>query len=111
MQTATAAPNDPQKQNLKDTWDYNLTNHKPTVDGIRKIEVMRTTAKAMAHAIIDICPAGRDQALALTSLEQMLFHANAAIARNMNEDLTPPDDTPEEDKALKNDQTKSAEEK
>lgn len=77
---------------VKALWDYNLTNHKPTADGIRKIEVMRTTAKAMANAIIDICPAGRDQALALTSCEQMLFHANAAIARTYNEDKITPDE-------------------
>lgn len=85
-------------QPLKDLWDFNLTNHKPTEEGARKMEVMRTTAKAMANAIIEICPQGRDQALALTSLEQMLFHANAAIARTYNEDVM---GTPEEDKALK----------
>lgn len=79
----------------KDLWKYNFTNHKPTAEGIKRIEALRSAAKAMADAIIDLAPAGRDQALALTSLEQMLFHANAAIARNMNEDLTP-----EEDKAL-----------
>lgn len=82
---------------IKAQWGYNLTNHTPTPDGIRKMEVMRTTAKVMAHAIIDICPAGRDQALALTSCEQMLFHANAAIARLHNEDNN---QTPDEDKHL-----------
>lgn len=86
-------------QALKDLWDFNLTNHKPTPEGIRKIEAMRSAAKAMKDAIIDLCPGGRDQALALTSLEQMLFHANAAIARVMNEDI---DSTPEEDKHLNN---------
>lgn len=95
-------PGQPQKitsQGQKDLWDYNLTNHKPTPEAIRKIESLRSAAKAMAHAIIEICPPGRDQALALTSNEQMLFHANAAVARAMNEGI---DDTPEEDKALKN---------
>ena len=86
---------DPQAQ--KDLWHYNFTNHKPTADGIRKIEGLRSAAKAMADALIDLCPAGRDQALALTSLEQMLFHANAAIARTENEDVA---GTPEEDKQL-----------
>lgn len=85
-------------QALKDLWNYNLTNHKPTAEGIRKIEAMRSAAKAMASAIIDLVPSGRDQALALTDLESMLFHSNAGIARAMNEDI---DDTPEEDKALK----------
>lgn len=83
---------------LKELWRYNFTNHTPTPEGIRKIEALRSAAKVMADAIIDICPGGRDQALALTSLEQMLFHANAAVARNMNVDVEPKQ--PEEDKAL-----------
>lgn len=85
-------------QGLKDLWDYNLTNHKPTPEGIKKIEALRSASKAMAHAIIDLTPPGRDQALALTSLEQMLFHANAAVARSENEDMLP-----EEDKQLNKD--------
>lgn len=79
----------------KELWHYNFTNHKPTEEGIRKIEALRSAAKAMSDAIIDLCPGGRDQALALTSLEQMLFHANAAVARTLNEDVA---GTPEEDK-------------
>ena len=86
-------------QALKDLRAYNFTNHKPTAEGIRKIEAIRSAAKAMANCIIDLTPGGRDQALALTSLEQMLFHANAAVARNENEDVA---GTPEEDKHLDN---------
>lgn len=89
---------DPQR--LKDLWKYNLTNHKPTAEAIKKIEMMRSATIALAGAIIDLTPSGRDQALALTSLEQMLFHANAAIARSDNEDIS---GTPEEDKQLKKD--------
>lgn len=102
-----AAPDAPQKnpghapnvdpQGLKDLWAYNLTNHKPTAEGIRKIEALRSAAIAMSAAIIDLCPPGRDQAMALTKNEEMLFHANAAVARAMNEDNA---GTPEEDKAL-----------
>lgn len=86
-------------QGLKNLWDYNLTNHKPTPEGMRRMEALRNTAKAMANAIIEMTPPGRDQALALTSLEQMNFHAIAAVARTMNEDVDP---TPEEDKHLDN---------
>lgn len=102
-----AAPDAPQKnpgqapgidpQALKDLWHYNLTNHKPTPAAIKKIEAFRSAAKAMASCIIDLTPSGRDQALALTSLEQMSFHAVAAIARTENEDIA---GTPEEDKHL-----------
>lgn len=84
-------------QGLKDLWHYNLTNHKPTADAIKKIEHFRNAAMAMADCIIDLTPSGRDQALALTSLEQMSFHAVAAIARNENEDIA---GTPDEDKNL-----------
>lgn len=93
--------NDPQA--LKDLWDYNLTNHKPTPEGIRKIEALRSAAKAMKDAIIDLTPGGRDQAMALTSLEQMLFHSTAAIARTMNEDTN---QIPEEDKKLQAEKNK-----
>ncbi len=86
-------------QPLKDLWDYNLTNHKPTAEGIKRIEAVRSAAKAMANCSIELTPGGRDQALALTSLEQMLFHANAAIARTLNEDVA---GTPEEDKQIDN---------
>ena len=90
------APNvDPQA--LKDLWAYNLTNHKPTPEAIRKIEALRSASIAMSAAIIDLTPAGRDQAMALSSLEEMNFHAVAAVARAENEDL---DTTPEEDKLL-----------
>lgn len=87
-------------QGLKDLWHYNLTNHKPTAGAIKKIEALRSASIAMADCIIDLTPGGRDQALALTSLEQMLFHANAAVARNDNEDIA---QQPEEDKHLEND--------
>src|SRR5690606_4522653 len=31
-------------EKLKKLWDYNLTNHKPTPEGIRKIEALRSAA-------------------------------------------------------------------
>lgn len=79
---------------LKELWHYNLTNHKPTADGIRRIEALRSAAMAMADAIVDLTPSGRDQAMALSANEEMLFHANAAVARAMNEDI---EKTPDED--------------
>lgn len=71
---------------LKELWHYNLTNHKPTAAGIQRIEALRSATKAMADALIDLVPAGRDQAIALGCAEEMLFHANAGVARTMNED-------------------------
>jgi hypothetical protein len=98
---------------LKDLWHYNLTNHKPTADGIRRIEALRSAAMAMADALIDLTPAGRDQAMALSANEEMLFHANAAVARAMNEDIekTPDEDVaaPAPDAAGSDDQASSTE--
>lgn len=91
-------PHVPQGEDLKNLWDWNLTNHKPTPEAIRKMEGLRSAAKAMKNAIIDMVPSGREQSMALTSCEQMVFYAMAGIARRENEDITPPDDTPEEDK-------------
>ena len=86
-------------QGLKDLWHYNLTNHKPTANATKKIEAIRAAAMAMADCIIDLTPGGRDQAMALSSPEEMSFHAIAAVARNENEDIA---GTPEEDKHLEN---------
>lgn len=82
----------PTAEDLKEIWKYNLgANHKLTDEGKRNIGAIRSAASAMMEAIINLTPAGRDQALALTSLEQMTFYANAAIARGLNESKQPPD--------------------
>lgn len=92
---------------LKALWDWNLTNHKPTAEAIKKIEALRTTAIAMKDAIIALSPHSRERSIALTNLEQVVFYAVAAVARQENEDV---DDTPSEDKALREEKAKTAEE-
>ncbi len=82
-------------QSLKDLWHYNLNPGAVTPEGLRKIAALRSAATAMADAIIDLVPPGRDQALALSKNEEMSFHANAGIARG-----NPLQDTPDEDKKL-----------
>ncbi|WP_330435935.1 MULTISPECIES: Acb2/Tad1 domain-containing protein [Streptomyces] len=42
---------------------------------------MRGACAGLAATIVDLCPAGREQALAITKLEEAMFWANAAIAR------------------------------
>lgn len=79
---------------MKQLWDWNFTNHKPTPDAIKKMEGLRSAAKAMKDAIIDMVPRSREQSLALTNLETMLFYANAGIARNENEDGKVPETPP-----------------
>lgn len=87
-------------EELKQLWEWNFTNHTPTPAAIRKMEGLRSTAKAMKDAIIMMAPHSRERSLALTSLEQTLFYSVAAVARTENVDRTPVDDTPEEDKHL-----------
>lgn len=42
----------------------------------------RTQFRMLAHDIVDMTPEGREQALALTKLEEAVFWVNASIARN-----------------------------
>lgn len=56
--------------------------HKPNKFKAKIHEDLRGIAKEFAYAIKVICPEGREQALALTKLEECLMWANAAVARN-----------------------------
>lgn len=42
---------------------------------------VREDCRELADALVDLLPEGREKALALTNLEQVMFWANAAIAR------------------------------
>lgn len=43
--------------------------------------LLRERAKALAYQIVELTPASREQSLALTKLEEVIMHANSAIAR------------------------------
>jgi hypothetical protein len=55
--------------------------HRPTGTKVQDHESVRADVKATAEFFDFILPAGREKALALTKLEEALFWANAAIAR------------------------------
>jgi hypothetical protein len=76
----------PTNEELEQIWDWNLTNHTPTKVGIKKIETLREAAKDYAEVIIKLCPETRERSLALTHLEDSLYSANAAVARNETDD-------------------------
>jgi hypothetical protein len=59
-----------------------FTYHAPTEGQPEKYRELRDTAKAVAYRIKLLCPPSREQSLALTHLEEAVFWANAAIARN-----------------------------
>lgn len=62
--------------------DVRFTYHPPKSDQIPRFQVIREQALQMANTICNATPASREQSLAITALEETVFWANAAIARN-----------------------------
>ena len=62
-------------------------HHPPCGNQLARYKQLRDEAKAFAYLIISSSPKSREQALALTHLEQAVFFANAAIARHEKFDL------------------------
>ncbi|MGW1352850.1 Acb2/Tad1 domain-containing protein [Streptomyces sp. NPDC002409] len=61
---------------------HRFTYHPPvTPERAAAHATARGACAGLAATIVDLCPAGRERALALTNLEQVMFWANAAIAR------------------------------
>jgi hypothetical protein len=58
-----------------------FTYHSPKDNQPIRYEAIRAAAKELSYQIIQLTPKCREQALALTKLEEMVFWANAAIAR------------------------------
>jgi len=59
-----------------------FTYHKPKDDQPDRYVLLRDKAKELAYIIVKNTPSSREQSLALTHLEESIFFANAAIARN-----------------------------
>lgn len=59
-----------------------FTYHSPLPDQPPRYAHLRGQALMLAEDIVYLIPPGREQALALTKLEEAIFWANAAIARN-----------------------------
>jgi hypothetical protein len=62
--------------------ENNFSYHAPKPGQPLKYEEIRDEAKSLAYFIENLCPASREKSLAMTNLEQAVFWANAAIARN-----------------------------
>lgn len=56
--------------------------HTPTREKTEGFEEMRTRARHLAHSLVEIVPPGRELSTALTKLEEVIFHANAGLARH-----------------------------
>ena len=62
--------------------ENDFTYHSPMGDQPGRYEEIRNHAKAYAQYLVSSTPPSREQSLALTALEEVVFWANAAIARN-----------------------------
>jgi hypothetical protein len=62
--------------------DNNFTYHPPQGSQPEKYEHIRKTGKLVAEEFCGLCPESRELSLAITKLEEAIFWANAAIARN-----------------------------
>lgn len=65
--------------------DNRFTYHAPSGTQPERYVALRAKAKELAELIVKLTPYSREQATALTKLEECSMWANAAIARNENE--------------------------
>ena len=62
-----------------------FTYHAPMPNQIGKFENIRKNARWMVELFTKMCPKSRELSLAITKIEEAVFWANAAIARNEKE--------------------------
>ncbi|OMD92997.1 hypothetical protein BSK49_01020 [Paenibacillus odorifer] len=62
--------------------ENNFSYHAPKLGQPDIYEQIREKAKELAYLIEEVTPKSREQSLAMTNLEQSVFWANAAVARN-----------------------------
>ncbi|MCM3494543.1 hypothetical protein M4D52_13975 [Paenibacillus lactis] len=62
--------------------ENNFRYHAPKPGQPEIYQQIREKAKELAYLIDELAPNSREKALAMTNLEQSVFWANAAIARN-----------------------------
>lgn len=78
---AEAWKNRGKKMNREDL-ENRFTYHAPKDGQPAKYTELRELAREFAHRINDACPESREKSLAITSLEEAVFWANASIARH-----------------------------
>ena len=62
-------------------YDNIYTYHPATPEALEKYQKIRDAAKAYSKLLDELCPAGRELSVAQTNLEQVVFWANASVAR------------------------------
>lgn len=68
--------------NITERIHRDFTYHPPKAGQPERFQTIREMAKEFALHLAESTPASREQSLALTALEEAVFWANAAIARN-----------------------------
>lgn len=58
-----------------------FTYHAPRLDQVTRFKRIRDEAHKLAKVIMATTPESREQSLAITALEDVVYNANAAIAR------------------------------
>ncbi len=87
MVDGQAIPTVNPKVGLETRIENDFTYHPPKDEGcqvpqIARYELLRSKAKTLALKMVENCPISRELSLALTSLEEAVMWANAAISRN-----------------------------
>jgi hypothetical protein len=67
--------------NVADDLAIRFSYHTPTADQLPKYAELRAVASGFAHLVAALVPPGREQALAITKIEEAVMFANAGIAR------------------------------
>jgi hypothetical protein len=67
---------------IADRIERDFSYHAPSGDQPERYAMIRKIAKHIATHLLEVCPDCRERSLAITKLEEAVFWANAAIARN-----------------------------
>lgn len=66
---------------LVDDIENRFTYHRPTPEQAKRYETIKAECKQLALELVEMCPESRELSNALTSLDEVMFWANASIAR------------------------------
>lgn len=68
--------------NVEEDIENRFQFHQPSTDKTRSMhEWVRASCKSFAYDLSEVLPKSREASLVLTKLEELMFWANAAIAR------------------------------
>ena len=76
---SSAAPSPPRRISDEEI-ERRFTYHAPKGSQVDRYAQINTATKELAYLIRDVTPAGREQSLSITKLEEVRMRANQAIA-------------------------------